>query len=975
MCKNVTFGVCILAFVLLTGVVPPASGAINDGLVAYFKLDDMEGTVAVDASGNGNDGTLIGDNLEWVSGYDAGGLGYAVPASGDVGDRLEFPTNGMSTAAGTVCVWAYLADPQPASSGRYIFGHTTQPQFNDRIQLYMQDGTTPSRFLDVGLGGSHTTRTDIMELPMEEWLHVAMTWDNGVYAIYVDGEQVASGSYSGLANLHSVANFGNDGSNAPYEAFCGVLDEARVYNRGLTTAEVRTIFRMPPLSRFMAQAPHPANEAVDVPVDSVFAWTAGGSAASHDVYLGTSFDDVNDATRANPGDVLLSQGQVATTYAPLDLLEFGTTYYWRVDEVNSAPDFAIFKGTVWSFTAEPIGYPVENVVASSNGLSEGGAGPENTVNRSGLNEADEHSTNAADMWLATAPGDETLWIQYEFDKVYMLHELLVWNYNVMFEPVLGFGIKDVTIEHSTDGAEWTVLGDAEFSRGTARADYTANTIVDLQGVAAQFVRLTVNSGYGMLGQYGLSEVRFLFIPAQAREPQPADGATDVDPDATLNWRAGRDATAHEVYFGTNANELPLAGSVAGAAFTPDALSFGTTYYWRVDAVGDEVWAGDLWSFATAEYALIDGFEDYTDDIDAGEAIFDTWLDGWVNNTGSTVGYLDAPFAERTIVRSGRQSMPLLYDNTSSPFYSETSRTFDSPQDWTVYGADTLRLFVAGRAPAFAEAADGTILMNAIGNDIWGNADQFRYAYKNLSGNGSITARIDMLDISPDIWVKGGVMIRQNAEAGAINVFMAMTGTGGGGSTFQQRMTAGGASVSQHTYADGPFAAPYWVRVTREGNTLTGYTSPDGENWTQRGDTITLAMTDPVLIGLALTSHNVNQATSAQFSNVAFTGNVTGAWQVAEVGVAQPEGNDIAPLYVALEDATGKSAVVTHPDANIIGRSGWNEWQISLSDFAGVNLSRVDTMVIGVGNHTNPTAGGAGTIYIDDVSFGKPAATQ
>jgi len=248
-------------------------------------------------------------------------------------------------------------------------------------------------------------------------------------------------------------------------------------------------------------------------------------------------------------------------------------------------------------------------------------------------------------------------------------------------------------------------------------------------------------------------------------------------------------------------------------------------------------------------------------------------------------------------------------------------------------------------------------------------------YKSLSGNGSVTARVDMLDISPDIWVKAGVMIRQNADAGAVNVFMAMTGSGGGGSTFQQRMIATGVSVSQHTYADGPFAAPYWVRVTREGNTLRGYTSPDGENWTQRGDTITLAMTDPVLIGLALTSHNVNQATSAQFSSVAFTGNVTGAWQVAEVGVAQPEGNDIAPLYVALEDATGRSTVVTHPDGNIVGRSGWNEWPIPLSEFAGVNLSRVSTMMIGIGNKTNPTAGGAGIVYIDDIGYGRPASAE
>ena len=97
----------------------------------------------------------------------------------------------------------------------------------------------------------------------------------------------------------------------------------------------------------------------------------------------------------------------------------------------------------------------------------------------------------------------------------------------MFEPVLGFGLKDVTIEHSLDGAEWVVLGDAQFAQATANPSYVYNTTVDFEGVAARSVRLTVRSGYGLIARYGLSEVRFLYIPAHARRPQPADGATDV----------------------------------------------------------------------------------------------------------------------------------------------------------------------------------------------------------------------------------------------------------------------------------------------------------------------------------------------------------------------------------------------------------------------------------------------------------------
>jgi regulation of enolase protein 1 (concanavalin A-like superfamily) len=429
-----------------------------------------------------------------------------------------------------------------------------------------------------------------------------------------------------------------------------------------------------------------------------------------------------------------------------------------------------------------------------------------------------------------------------------------------------------------------------------------------------------------------------------------------------------------VYLGTDAEALEPAGTVAQANLTPDDLGFGRTYYWRVDEVneaqGTAVWTGEVWDFATTEFVSIDGFETYTDDIDAGETIFDTWLDGWVNETGSTVGYFDAPFAERTIVRSGAQSMPLAYDNSIAPYYSEAERDLGG-MDWDVHGADTLRLFVAGEAPEFFESADGSIFMNGIGTDIWNEADECRFVYKTLSGDGSMTVRVDYLDATPNVWVKAGVMIRQSEEAGAANTFVAMTGSGGGGATFQQRPEADVASTSQHTYAGNPFAPPYWVRLERAGDTFTAQISPDGENWQAAGGPVTVTMSDPALIGLALTSHDAGEATSAAFSNVTTTGNVGGSWQVAEVGVAQPEaGNDPEPLYVAVEDGNGRVAVVTHPEASI--RSGWTEWRIPFSELSGVNLGDVQRMYIGLGDRENPTAGGTGLIFIDDIAYGHPA---
>jgi len=136
------------------------------------------------------------------------------------------------------------------------------------------------------------------------------------------------------------------------------------------------------------------------------------------------------------------------------------------------------------------------------------------------------------MWLSDVAGPQPTWIRYEFDGIYTLHEMWVWNQNQVVEGSIGFGAKDVTIEYSTDGVDWLALGSFEFAQASGLDDYAHNTTVDFGGVPAKHVRLTINSNWGgIVPQYGLSEVRFLYIPTCAREPKPVSGATGVNPDS------------------------------------------------------------------------------------------------------------------------------------------------------------------------------------------------------------------------------------------------------------------------------------------------------------------------------------------------------------------------------------------------------------------------------------------------------------
>jgi regulation of enolase protein 1 (concanavalin A-like superfamily) len=148
------------------------------------------------------------------------------------------------------------------------------------------------------------------------------------------------------------------------------------------------------------------------------------------------------------------------------------------------------------------------------------------------------------------------------------------------------------------------------------------------------------------------------------------------------------------------------------------------------------------------------------------------------------------------------------------------------------------------------APDPFYTLQGSGEDIWGTADAFRFAYQPLTGDGRIVARVASLT-DTDSWAKAGVMIRESLDANARHALVAITP--GNGVAFQRRTAPGGTST--HT-AGAAVKDPYWVRLTRVGNTFTAHQSANGSTWTRVGSAVTLTMASNVYVGLALTSHAV-----------------------------------------------------------------------------------------------------------------------
>jgi hypothetical protein len=473
-------------------------------------------------------------------------------------------------------------------------------------------------------------------------------------------------------------------------------------------------------------------------------------------------------------------------------------------------------------------------------------------------------------------------------------------------------------------------------------------------------------------------------------PKPGNQAVEVRQDAVLSWMAGDFAVTHDVYLGTVFDDVNDAGrdndpngvlvsqNQEVTTYEPlDLLEFGQSYYWRVDEFNDpepnSPWKGDVWSFTVINYFTVDDFESYTDYPP--DDIYSKWKDGYyIDENGALIGH-DAPdidagehFVETSIVHGGKQSMPYFYNNIGAVTYSEAQYAFSSGQDWTREGVEILSIWFKGYPAylgSFVEAPAGTYTMTGSGVDIWDIADEFHFAFKEISGAAKIIARVDSIS-ETDPWAKAGVMIRDSLDADS--TYAAVLVTPENGIRFQYRNTAGG--ITDRQFVEG-ITAPQWVRLERTaGGLVRAYYSADGTTW-ERFNLIQVSISTPMYIGLAVTSHNAELACEAVFSNVSFPDtSVDAQWTDRDVGMLS---NEPEPMYVTVVDGSGTAATVYYddPDASLI--RDWTEWNIPLTDFSdqGIVLTDISKLAIGFGGADNPQPGGSGLVFFDDIRLYLP----
>jgi len=400
------------------------------------------------------------------------------------------------------------------------------------------------------------------------------------------------------------------------------------------------------------RGPNPADGAIHPDTWLSMSWFAGDSAVSRNVYFSDNFDNVHAGAES------AFQGNQSSTYFVVGFPGFlypdglvpGTTYYWRIDEVNDTEPNSPWVGPVWSFKIPP---------------------------------KTAYAPDPADAAEQVDPNADLTWAEGFGAKLHTVY----------------FGDSFDDVNNAAGGIP---QGATTYTPGTLKLAKTYYWRVDeFDAIATYKGHVWSFTTEGAVGNPNPSNGAVDVKQTQILTWAPSVFAASHE----VYFGADEDAVKNA---DTGSPEYKGTRNLASESYDPGMLEWDTAYYWRIDEVNntnpDSPWPGILWSFTTANFLIVDDFESYND-LDPAEAesnrIFNVWIDGYgIPTNGSLVGYDAPPFAEQTIVHSGSQSMPLYYDNSVG--YSEATLTLTYPRDWTEKGVNKLTIWFRGDSANAAE---------------------------------------------------------------------------------------------------------------------------------------------------------------------------------------------------------------------------------------------------------------------------------
>jgi hypothetical protein len=481
-------------------VVLSVTGAVSADLVGHWRFDEGSGTTANDTSGNGNHGTLNG-GPKWAVGYFGGALEF--DGTDDWIDCGNNPSLDLTTW--TIMFWLNL-NQNKDYSGFVIKGLDAAENYE---VLAYGDGHLhfPIMFTD----GSRTFGNTDAGLVVEgEWAHFAYTYDPAEgRRLYKDGSLVFEDAESKTpqASTTSLA-IGNEQPMSRYVD--GIMDDVRIYNRSLSEPEILAAMEGAEGYPFALGA-DPEDGALLADTWVNLAWAPGSFAVSHDVYLGDNFDDVNNGTgntfRGNQVATNFVAGFAGFPYP--DGLVPGTTYYWRIDEVNDSEPNSPWKGDVWSFSVPP---------------------------------KTAYFPDPADGAEFVDPNAILAWTPGFGARIHTVY----------------FGDNFDDVDNATGG---TPTGEASYDPPALELEKVYYWRVD------EFDVIETHKG----------NVWAFTTPGAVGNPQPVNGATDVQMTSTLTWTSADNAASHELYFGTDRDAVNNATTEAPEYVGPRTLHHSRLY--------------------------------------------------------------------------------------------------------------------------------------------------------------------------------------------------------------------------------------------------------------------------------------------------------------------------------------------------------------------------------------------------------------